>query len=348
MNRLPHAIALLVLLATMVVSWPVSGNAGQEMATAASAFLDTLDSALRERACFGFDEQERLNWHFIPKERPGVALKEMGLAQRRAAHRLLRLALSDKGYLKATAIMALEEILRVLEHDRPNVDSIRDQEKYHFSVFGDPAEEGTWGWRVEGHHLSLNFSLHAGQVIAVTPSFYGANPAEVRVGPRAGLRVLGHEEDLARAIMASTNDGQKRQAVISTKAPRDVITGPGQPFDIKKPAGLPATQMTEAQRQLLRELVSAFAHNLRQDLAEKELAEIEQAGFDKIRFAWAGSLQRGQEHYFRVHGPTFIIEYDNTQNQANHIHTVWHSLTGDFGLDVLRRHYKESPHHASR
>jgi hypothetical protein len=314
------------------------------MVVAANHFLETLDPQLRAKASFPFDSDERFNWHFIPRERFGVSLKEMNLQQRRAAHTLMRTALSTKGYLKATAIMSLEPILRALEHDRPDVEQVRDEEKYWFSIFGEPSADKPWGWRVEGHHLSLNFSSVDRSLVASLPAFFGANPAEVKSGPRAGLRVLAAEEDLARVIMASLTDAQKQQAVILVEAPRDIITAPGHQIDIGRPAGLPVTAMTDEQKSLLRQLVQEYAHNLRRDLASAELESIKHAGIDKIHFAWAGSLARGEGHYYRIHGPTFIIEYDNTQNDANHIHTVWHSMTNDFGHDLLRKHYEQNPH----
>jgi hypothetical protein len=268
----------------------------------------------------------------------------MNVEQRRAAYTLLRTALSSQGFLKATTIMSLEGVLRELEADRPDVEQIRDPEKYWFSVFGDPAADAPWGWRVEGHHLSLNFSSATGKVIATTPSFYGANPAEVRHGPRAGLRVLANEEDLARAIMTAASPEQRQRALLSADAPNDIITAPGNSIDLGKPAGLAAADMSNVQKTLLRRLLSEFAHNLRHELAQRELAAIEEAGIDHVHFAWAGSVNPGEPHYYRLHGPTFILEYDNTQNDANHVHAVWHSRENDFGLDFLRRHYEDNPH----
>jgi hypothetical protein len=322
----------------------VNVHQAELMRQAACRLLDVLGPELREQAAFALDGAERLDWHFIPKDRVGVSLKEMDLAQRQALHALLRTALSAEGYLKATSIMRLEEVLRLVEHDRPDVDNIRDPEKYWIAIFGHPAENGPWGWRFEGHHLSLNFSSVTQTFVASTPAFFGANPAEVRLGPVAGLRVLAAEEDLARELMARLGDDQRRRATISAEAPRDVITGPGHDLDLGRPAGLPAAEMTPEEQDLLWKLVKLYAGNLKGNLARSELDEIRGAGREKIHFAWAGSLERGQGHYYRIHGPTFIIEYDNTQNDANHIHTVWHSTTRDFALDALKKHYAEHRH----
>jgi len=319
-----------------------------EMRQAAIDFLASLDDQLREQSTFDFRGPERTDWHFVPKQRAGVSFKEMNLQQRRAAHVLLRSALSDKGYLKATTVMSLEQVLRRLEADRENVEEIRDPEKYWFAIFGDPAKDGSagggpWGWRVEGHHLSLNFTSDDGVVVGTAPLFFGSNPSEVRIGPKMGLRVLGREEDLARALMAALTPEQQAKAIISTQAPAEVLTAPGQPIDIGAPAGISAADLTKRQRQLLRQMVTNFLRHLRSTLASKEIHEVEQAGVENIHFAWAGSQERDENHYFRIHGPTFILEYDNAR--GNHAHLVWHSRDNDFGSAVLHRHYQESPHH---
>ena len=314
----------------------------EEMADAATHFLDALGPKLRAQATFAFDGKDRKDWHFIPKDRIGVSLREMNLEQRKAAHDLLRSPLSAKGYLKATAIMSLEAVLHELEKSLPTRKHARDQERYWFCVFGTPGGDEPWGWRVEGHHLSLNFSSVTGTVVSM-PAFFGANPAEVRTGPRAGLRVLAAEEDLARKLMASLTAEQSKQTIIDVEAPRDVITGPGQSIDVGKPVGLSAAQMNQEQKAILWQLIAEYADNFRPELAKQEWVQLK-ANSDAIHFAWAGTLERGRGHYYRIHGPSFIIEYDNTQNDANHIHTVWHSLSNDFGLDTLRRHYQKASH----
>jgi hypothetical protein len=318
------------------------GEYAEAIIASAKAFLDALRPELREKASFEFATDERLNWHFIPRERLGLTLKEMNVEERRAAHDLLRSFLSDQGYLKATSVMSLEAILRELEG--PGAEERRDQEKYHFSVFGTPSAEGPWGFRVEGHHLSLNFSSLHGLIVSSAPMMFGANPAEVRSGPRAGLRVLAQEEDLARALVKSLSDEQRKTAVIEATAPRDVITVPGYAINLLQPQGLAASEMTPEQSHMLHRLIGLFANNLRGELAHYELSQLNEENLGQVRFAWAGSLERGEGHYYRIHGPFFVIEYDNTQNDANHIHAVWHSLANDFGLDALKKHYEEHKH----
>ena len=342
-------LLLLIAVALAFAYQPADGHesplhgVNADMARAAGNFLDTLSDDLRKKATFAFDGPERTDWHFIPKERVGVAFKEMNLQQRRAAHRLLKNALSVKGYLKATTIMSLEQILRELEADRPGTVERRDQEKYWFAVFGEPGADKPWGWRVEGHHLSINFSSVSGAIVSSTPLFLGANPAEVRVGPRAGLRVLGDEEDIGRRIMRSLDEEQRKVALIATEAPADVITVPGHEIDLGAPVGIALEEMPRVQRRRVFRLIRELVSNLRGELAAEEMRTIRESQRAKIHFAWAGSLKPGEGHYYRIHGSTFIIEYDNTQNEANHAHIVWHSLTNDFGLDTLKKHHAE--HH---
>ena len=306
-----------------------------EMARAADAFLAALTPEQRKKAVYEMTDDERLNWHFVPKPRNGLPLKEMTAEQRPLAHAFLKTALSRRGYDDATGIIDLENVLRAIE-GRPEV---RDPELYYFTVFGKPDPKGTWGWRMEGHHLSLNFTIVEGRPAAADPSFLGANPGKVLQGPKQGTRVLAEEEDMGRALVKSLSAEQQKEAVISDQAPDEVVTGANRKAEIGEPKGLAFSKMTDPQKEALSSLIEFYAHRLREELAERDLAEIKEAGHDAIRFAWAGGLELGQRHYYRVHGPTFLIEYDNTQNDANHVHTVWRDLRNDFGGDLLREHY---------
>ena len=311
-----------------------------EMTAAAKHFLASLNDDQRAAATFEFKSDERENWHFIPKDRKGVTLGHLKPAQRHLAFALLQSGLSNRGFAKATTIMSLEQILQELEG--PNRRFPRDPELYHVSIFGTPDAQGTWGWRFEGHHLSLNFTLVKGKFAAGTPSFMGTNPAEVRQGPRAGLRVLAAEEDLARELLTSLNATQLKQALIQTNAPDDILTVANRTADVGQARGLAFSEMNAAQKKLLNRIIDEYVGRLRGDLALVDLAKIDAAGRGKIRFAWAGSSQRGQRHYYRVHGPTFLLEYDNTQNDANHIHAVWRDFASDFGRDLLKEHLEQS------
>jgi hypothetical protein len=233
--------------------------------------------------------------------------------------------------------LQLERILGELE----NNPEYRDPGQYFVSIFGTPSSEAPWGWRFEGHHLSLNFST-LGAEIAVTPAFWGSNPAKVPEGTYAGWRVLNAEIDMARSLMATFSDDQLSTVVIATDAPRDIITGNSREARLDAFEGLSYADMNQEQRGHLWALVELFAHNLKSDIAQTELDRIEEAGLENLHFAWAGSREEGAAHYYRIHGPVTLIEYDNTQNNANHIHTVWRDLADDFGRDILRAHYDQS------
>jgi hypothetical protein len=325
------------IFAAVGVGAPAARDPGQRMASAAAGFLDSLRPDLRGRAAMTFEDPGRRDWHFVPRERPGVNLRDMNDDERRAAHALLRSALSSRGYLKVAGIMDLDAVLRDIARAAGQDGSVRDPGWYTFAVFGTPGAEGEWGWRVEGHHVSLNFTVGAAGV-AVTPSFLGAHPAEVRAGPHAGLRVLAAEEDLARELLASLDSSQRARAVIAAEAPRDILMSPGRGRDaLGGDAGLPASEMTETQRSILSRLVEEYAGNLGHELSGAQRARLLEGGVEALSFAWAGPDQRGRPHYYRIAGGRFVIEYDNTQDGANHVHTVWRDFENDFG-DLLRAH----------
>lgn len=312
------------------------------MAAAAGAFLATLSTDGQRRALIGFADKERLNWHYVPRGREGLPFKDMPAPARAAAHELMKASLSAVGYAKAVNVIRLEEVLRRLETFGA---LLRDPENYSITVFGHPAAAAPWGWRLEGHHLSLNFTLVPGKPIAMTPAFLGANPAEVPAGPHQGLRALAAEQDLARTLARSVEPRLRPRLIIDTRALGDIVSGPGRALSLATTAGLPLADLTGDQRSLALRLVEEYAQNMRAELAAEELRRVREAGIELLHFAWAGSLEPGKAHYYRLHGPTLLIEYDNTQNDANHIHSVWHDLRNDFGLDLLRAHYLHQ-HHA--
>jgi hypothetical protein len=319
----------------------VGDAARAAMAGAALAFLGALPADARKRAVFAIGDRERLNWHYVPRGREGVPFKAMPAPARAAAHELMKASLSAVGYGKATNIIQLEDVLRRIE----SFGLSRDPENYAFTVFGNPGASAPWGWRVEGHHLSLNFTLVPGQPVALTPAFMGANPAEVPSGPKKGQRALAAEQDLGRALAQSLTAAQRARSVIAAESLGDIVTGPGRADSLATPAGLPLADMTGDQRSLAAKLIEEYARNMRSELAEQELRRMTEAGSERVHFAWAGPLEPGRAHYYRLHGPTLLIEYDNTQNNANHIHSVWHDPRRDFGQDLLRAHYEHGHHH---
>lgn len=310
------------------------------MATAANAFLSSLTSDQKAKATFGFPDEQRFDWHFIPRPRKGLPLLEMTPPQKHLAQALLSAGLSQAGYIKATTIMSLEDVLRILENDDGRR---RNPDGYYFSVFGTPSDTGTWGYRVEGHHISQNFTIVAGKVVD-TPSFFGANPAMVKQGPRAGLRALAREEDLGRELMMALDPKQREVALVDKVAYKDILTAASRKASLEgQPSGLPSARLNEKQMALLISLLEEYARNMPEEMAQARMDRVRKAR-KELRFAWAGALEKGGPHYYRVQAPRFLIEYDNTQNDANHIHAVWRDINGDFGLDLLGDHYKSSPH----
>jgi hypothetical protein len=323
-----------LLLTSAYVRMPTA----MTMERAANAFLNSLAPEQKTKATFAFTEDERLNWHFIPRVRKGLPLREMTPAQKHLAQALLAAGLSQSGYMKAVTIMSLEDILRILEKDSGER---RNPEGYYFSVFGEPSETGTWGYRVEGHHMAQNWTVVKGKV-SDSPSFFGTNPADVKDGPRKGLRVLGAEEDAARELLMALDQGQRKTAIVDETALKDIITMASRKAALEgQPSGLSATKMNAKQFDLLQKVLEVYAANMPDQLADARREMIRKAG-KNIFFAWTGVKEPGGPHYYRLQGPTFLVEYDNTQNNANHVHSVWRNYDGDFGMDLLGQHLQTS------
>jgi hypothetical protein len=311
-----------------------------EMVQAADAFVASLQPQQRAKTLFAFEDSERLNWHFIPRARRGLPLKEMSPEQQALARRILQAGLSRRGYLTASAIIELELVLREMGGNPV----VRDPERYHFSLFGTPSHAAPWGFRAEGHHLSLNFTLIGDALIATTPAFFGADPAEVRRGSRAGLRPLADEEDIGRSLVLSLDEQQRAAAIIATRTPRDIVTGNAAKVKPLAPIGIRITDLRPAQAAILVRLIDVYLGRMAEPLAAQRRAALERTDFAEVAFAWAGSTRPGEAHYYRIQGPSFLVEYDNTQANANHIHTVWRDFEGDFGRDLLREHYRDGSH----
>jgi hypothetical protein len=287
-------------------------------------------------------DPQRENWQFWPTARVGLPLENMTAAQRRMVHDLLTTTLSSKGYLKVAHIMQLEEILDVLDE----VGFPRSVDHYRLVLFGTPAANAGWAWRFEGHHVSLSVAVSPDGV-AVTPSFFGSNPAEIVAGPLAGFRVHGVVEDLARELMSSLSDAQRSRAVIAGRAPGEIFTA-----NINKersqwdawretllPEGIAVRELNEVQQHWVRLILDEVVGNYRSEISTEYRERIDPI---QLSFAWAGGVERHMPHYFRLQGSDFVFEYDNVQNAGNHVHSVWRSKSGDFGTRVLEHHYRTS------
>ena len=315
----------------------------QAMRQAAERLLAAVPEGARAKIVRPFDDRDRLDWHYTPRSRNGAALKELDARGREAVHALLKTALSVTGYRKAVNIIELELVLREME----TFGLMRDPERYHLTVYGTPDPKAAWGWRFEGHHLSLNFTLAGDRAAADAPSFFGANPATVpknaKFGARQGMRVLGAEEDEARTLLSSLDETQRREAVFDSRTYGDIVTTNADKVDPKsdalRPVGIAAAKLDEKQRAQLLKLIELYAGSFEAGLAQARLARVREGGVEHIRFGWAGPTERGKPHYYRIQGPKFLIEYDASQNDGNHVHTVWRDFSGDFGRDLLRQHY---------
>jgi hypothetical protein len=351
--RAPRVVLAVGCVVAVVAGAVIAADrSASSMRSAATAFLASLNPEQRASATFDFESAERTRWNFIPPQafpRKGLTFKAMTDAQREKAHALLKTGLSQRGYMTAASIMELESTLGGIERAARgagfNAENFaRDPLEYYVSVFGTPSEKGAWGWRVEGHHVSLRYTLLNGNVDVGAPSFFGSNPAEVLDGPRKGTRLLAHEEDPARALVTALDASQRAKAVIQPTAPNDILTGNKVDINPLSPAGIPGAELNPKQRDMLMEVIEAYTSAMASDIAADRIGRLKKAGVEKIGFAWAGELERGKKHYYRVQGPTFLIEFDNTQNNGNHIHSVWRDFNGDFGRDLLREHLKNTAH----
>jgi hypothetical protein len=309
----------------------------------ANQFISQLNESQKLNTLFPFDGEERYNYHFVPYERKGITFNEMNADQKTAAFDLLKTCLSEAAYNKTKEIMQLENVLIELEKRKPD-DHFRDPGNYHISIFGIPSAKTIWGWRFEGHHISFNFSFDKKNLSSGTPAFLGTNPAIVLSGSKKGTQVLKDETDRGFALLNSLSKAQLQKTIIDTVAYKDILSFDKRNAMLGDPAGIKYRDLNKSQQALLLQLVSAYVHRFTTLFADKMLKEIQQAGLDKLWFAWAGhtkpELGNGNGSYYRIQGPTILIEYDNTQNNSNHIHSVLRDLKHDFGGDDLLEHYK--------
>ncbi|MBL7698179.1 MAG: DUF3500 domain-containing protein [Chitinophagaceae bacterium] len=335
---------VLFLLITLV--WFTAPKA-QSISDAAKNFVASLDASQKPLTLFPFDSEERFNFHYFPiDDRKGLPLDKMSESQKTLAMKMLSSCLADNTVKKINDIIQLENILKVLENRKAD-DHFRDPGKYHVAIFGVPGEKNIWGWRFEGHHVSFHFSAQDNSLVAGTPGFLGSNPAIVPSGAEKGKEILKDEKELALKLLKSFSAEQAKKAVILSDAPDDIVTRIDRKAMIKDPGGITYSEMTDAQRENFLALIRLYVTRYKKDFADNMLKEITDAGLDKLQFAWAGHTETGigHPHYYRIVGPTLIIEYDNTQNNANHVHTVVRDLLHDYGGDQLLDHYKKGHHH---
>jgi hypothetical protein len=335
-HRAPTRRAVLAAGAGLLVSQipvPAEAQIVERMARAAVDWLAALDEPQRARAVIAFDDGERENWHYVPRSRRGLALRDMSESQRARAMALLESGLGGGGIARVEGVRRLEDVLRQRQG------AWRDPDNYALTVFGAP---GTypWGWRFEGHHLSLNVAAMAPDRIAVTPTFWGAHPARAP----DGFRLMGAVEDLGHELVRGLSEPLRRAAVIGDRSLGDIVAGPGRERDLGAPRGLALADMDAPARNRALAIIGGFLDVLAPDVAAVQRRRVQDTGAANLRFAWAGPLDDGRAYYFRLHGTATLIELDNSQNDANHVHSVWRDLAGDFGRDVLAEHYRRQQH----
>ncbi|HTE34563.1 MAG TPA: DUF3500 domain-containing protein [Chryseolinea sp.] len=326
-------IVLLLMLTTQTMAQQ------NDLPAKANAFLATLSEPLKLKAQYKFDDEERFNWHFVPKSRNGVCFRDFNDAQSAAAMSLLKASLSAQGYEKTTAIISLENVLKVVENRGPD-DKFRDPLNYYLTIFGTPGEK-VWGWRFEGHHVALNFSSLNNTIGSSTPSFFGSNPGIVMEGKEKGKQVLKDEADKGFELVNAMSEVQMKSVLIDEKALNEIVSFNSRKALPLSPTGITYKDMNAEQQKMLMRLLDVYVNNYELGFSQKLREKIKKAGIDNLSFAWAGSLKPGAAFYYRIQGPMLLIELDNTQNNANHVHTVVRDLTNDFGEDILREHYEK-------
>lgn len=309
----------------------------------AVTFVNSLDSSQKAKSVFEFDEMSRYDWHFFPASmipRTGIAIKDLNSTQKENFYALLKTYLSDNGYTKAKDIISNEDLLKELEPNNPN----RISEYYFVTIYGNPATDSIWGWKFTGHHLSLNFTIINNQ-LAFAPFFFGIYPAEIKDGTNKGKRIIKEEEDLGFELINSFTKEQKSKAIFQLRAFTEIVTTNAEQVSPLPSVGIVAKDMTPQQKITLNKLIVAYLSSMPDGIAKFRMRRIAIEDLNEMRFGWAGGLVRGEPHYYRLQGITFLMEFDNTQAKANHIHTVWRDFDGDFGADLLREHYQNSKHH---
>tara|TARA_B100000945_G_scaffold255661_1_gene212895 strand:+ start:2557 stop:3549 length:993 start_codon:yes stop_codon:yes gene_type:complete len=316
----------------------------EKMNKAGLEFSNSLSEDQKTKACFHYMDGERLFWYYPPINRHGISLRDLDDNQKKLALKLMSTGLTERSYKQALQIIDLESVLGPIEKENANGGPTwfdRNPELYYFRIFGTPGQKDPWGWSAEGHHVSLHYSILGDQVISMTPFFFGANPAEVRQGPKNGLRILSDREDIAYDLMNNFDDGQIKKAIIYDKAPWDILTYNSSKASLPAEEGIPISKMNGTQRNIIESLISEYINQVPEQLAERKFKELREFGLDKVYFAWAGPTKIGEEHYYRIHGGNFVVEFDNRQNGANHIHSVWRDVDNDFAEDVMRKHLLE-------
>lgn len=317
-------------------------NTNKVVLNATVSFLNNLSAEQKKEAVFPLESEERTNWFYTPVPRKGLDYRKLNKEQKKLAMEILSASLSENGSSTAKSIMQLEGVLHVLEN-RPAGSDHRDPEKYYFSIFGEPSSDKPWAWRIEGHHLSLNYSSANGKISSATPLFFGTNPARVPANMplQEGTEVLQKETQMGFDFLFSLTSEQKATARTSEKAPYDMVSSNNKMAEVNQSEGLSYEQMNSDQKEAFINILKYYIRRTPYGFATELLQKVEDVGFEQLRFVWMGAEKWGAGHYYRIAHPVILVEYDCTQNNANHVHTVVRDLTNDWGEDLIQRHIRE-------
>lgn len=305
-------------------------------------FLKSLDREQLKKAQLPFNDMSRQVWHFLPGQmwpRAGIMMKDLNRTQKQQVFILLRQHLSEAGFEKIMSIIDLEKVQAKMGQDQ----EMRDSEKYFVAIYGDPINDKLWAWSFEGHHISLNFTI-TDKKVSMAPRFLGASPAVIPSGNRMGERTLAAEDDMGLELINSMSTEQRIKTIFSTQPYYEIVTSNATEVGPLSPVGIKMNELNKDQQIHLKKLITEYLSAMPEALAAQRMKQIEQEDFDQIRFAWAGATKLGDGHYYRIQGLTFLIEFDNTVGNANHIHTIWRDFDGDFGKDIIKEHYLDDSH----
>lgn len=329
-------LSIILVLTVVVAAFKYSSN------SPVGNFIKSLDEAQLKKVQLPFDHLSRQVWHFLPGKmwpRSGIMLKELNRTQKELAFTLLQQHLSESGFKKIMRIIELENVLQEMGQDK----EFRDSEKYFIAIYGDPLTDGLWAWSFEGHHVSLNFTI-AKDKVSMTPRFLGANPAVIPSGNRKGEQTLAKEDEMGLQLINSMNSSQRQMAIFSDRSYFEIVTSNATEVGPLQAVGIKMSSLRQEQKVLLIDLIKEYLSVMPEDIASKRMRQLEEENLSEIRFGWAGASNSGEGHYYRIQGNSFLIEFDNTVGNANHIHTVWRDFKGDFGKDLIKEHYLEASH----
>jgi hypothetical protein len=352
---------IIILAISFIAQQGRSQSIEQEIKKSVLTFIDSLSPLQQKRALLHFDDTARIKWNNLPvglRARAGISIGSMNNSERQLIHRILSASLSSQGYLKATGIMHLDNLINMYydslyqrkAFDEKTYQFLKDlkwsHQNYYFAIFGNPKTDNSWGYKLEGHHLSLNFTFNQ-KTLSVTHMFVGTDPSEMLLSEYAGWRVLGEEEDLGIKLLSTLSPEQKKMAVVSSEVPGDIITAAESGKRLVDYWGIKGSALSKEQQAILQGIIREFVFNLEYEKASAEYEKIQKAGIGNIYFGWIGEGEEIKPHYYILNGPTFIIEFDNNggpQRRANHIHAIWREKGNEYGEDVLKKHYQADHH----